>query len=251
MTSIVIPYREGPDDGLELRYALRSLKNLDFPHQVFIMGSRPKWIRNVQHVPTKPVTPRDYMCFLDTHRKMYAASVNPDITERFVVMYDDTYFIAPTTLEDIATPRANTEITEDVDWSTYGRAGGASRKWVNLLRKVIEQMRTEGKPTYNWETHLPRLVEKHKVYALVHRYSMINDPWNFFSLYMNTYAGKPELIGRQGAGYKLGVYEPKTIQQLRALKESNQVLNHGTMAYNKAMKLFLDELFPEKSIYEA
>jgi len=232
--------------------ALRSLKNLMFPHEVFLFGHCPTWCTGVVHVPTPAPPVIDYMSFLDTHRKMWTAATDGRVSDRFVVMYDDTYFIAPTRLQDIERPRAIEDLSVNVDWNTYGKAGGASRKWVDLLRKVMEQMKKEGRPQYNYETHLPRLVDKRKVEALVERHRMLSEPWNFFSLYFNTYnTHLVELIGRTGGGYKMGVYWPKTLPELRAMRGSNKVLNNGRNAFDAAFVQFLQELFPEPSPYEA
>ena len=58
--NIVIPYILGEYDGLELRYALRSIeKNCTDPCNVILIGDKPAWCKNVRHVPVERINGMD------------------------------------------------------------------------------------------------------------------------------------------------------------------------------------------------
>jgi hypothetical protein len=251
MTSIVIPYKLGPHNGAELRYALRSFCNLTFPHNVMIVGDKPCWLQNVYHMQSPTQNSRDFMVFLDTHRKMFIAANSEQVSESFIVSYDDIYFLRPTSIKDIAHPRAMIDIAKNPHWQEGAASRGASRKWISLVDKVIAIMKSKNRPTFNWETHLPRLVEKKLVKELIEEHNMLNEPYNFFSLYMNSFIDdKPQLIHPDGGGFKMGVYSPTSKAKLYEMMEKNHVLNHAADCFTESMMQFLSEIFPNKSKYE-
>jgi hypothetical protein len=230
---------------------LRSLDNLSFEHEVFLIGDKPSWTTGINHIPSTRIKGMDFMSFLDTHHKMNLAANHKDVTEEFIVMYDDTYIIAQTSIHDIKQPRAMLNLIDNPPWQASAITNGASRKWVSLVDKVINVMRKQGNFCYNWETHLPRIISKENTKLLFDKYNLSQDPYNFFSLYMNEFmTQKPELIHPDGAGYKMGVYSPSSLADIISLKKENKILNHSCNAYNQSMRDFLDYLFPNKSKYE-
>lgn len=87
MKSIVIPYKASNSD--ELRYALRSLKN--YKHKdLWIIGDKPDFINDdVNYLPYRQTAD----IAQNTLNIIKMACENPDITENFVLMHDDMYFM--------------------------------------------------------------------------------------------------------------------------------------------------------------
>lgn len=86
---VVYVVRAG-ESNEELRYSLRSLRNL--PHgKVWISGYMPKWVTGVEHIPTQP-KPGGHV-----HAKgnLRAACEHPDVSESFVYMNDDFFIMEP------------------------------------------------------------------------------------------------------------------------------------------------------------
>lgn len=94
MTAPDIVYLVG-DTGThhdELRYSLRSVA-VNMPHtQVWIIGHKPEWVRNVQWVPTAQVSSNKYV---NTLRNWNAALHHPGIADNFVLFNDDFYCMTP------------------------------------------------------------------------------------------------------------------------------------------------------------
>lgn len=85
---VVYLCREGENE--ELRYSLRSLRNL--PHGcVWIFGGAPEWIRGAEVVPTDQHDTK----YRVTTRAMRAACEHPGVSDPFVLMNDDFYVMEP------------------------------------------------------------------------------------------------------------------------------------------------------------
>lgn len=78
-------------DHEDLRYSLRSLRNLDHD-QVWIVGDLPDWATAVGHIPTE----QSGTVWRNSTDNMLAACRHPDISERFVWMHDDFFVLEPT-----------------------------------------------------------------------------------------------------------------------------------------------------------
>lgn len=82
-------------DNDELRYSLRSLKNL--PHRkVVIVGHRPHWCVNVVHIETEGIMykwAKNSIRYHDAELKWYLACLSSDISANFYAFNDDFYIM--------------------------------------------------------------------------------------------------------------------------------------------------------------
>jgi len=249
---IVIPYIIAGDNCNELRYALRSIaENLSFKGEVVIwlVGDKPDFVKNINHIPVDRIKGMDYMSYLDTCNKIHEACLNNKIGSGFIYTYDDIYFINKTTVKDIQQLKAMEDMTTIKEWFKTSKA---SKKWKNLLRKTLNYLRENKLPIWNYETHCPRYYNKKKALRLIEKHNMLVDPWQFASLYYNTYYpdSKPVLLMPWGAGIKLGVYREFPCEELREKVGENKFLNYDTASYNDEMKKLISDLFPNKCKYE-
>lgn len=92
LSTIDIVYTVKPSDvNEELRYSLRSLKNIPF-RKVVIVGHKPDWIKGVYHIPTKQIYPNKVM---NTNRNWHEISKSKQVTKKFILMNDDMFFMKP------------------------------------------------------------------------------------------------------------------------------------------------------------
>lgn len=154
---VVYPYKSKGDDE-ELRYSLRSLKNL--PHgKVVIVGDRPEWLRDVYHIPVKQRL--SLTRFENSARNIYEASCDPKVSEDFILMNGDFYITKP--IQEIPTyHRGN--IAEVVS-SEYG---GADSLYIRIMKQVHKFLKSKGYPTLCYELHCPMVINKTK-YREIHK----------------------------------------------------------------------------------
>lgn len=76
----------------ELRFSLRSLeKNFTF-RDVYIIGECPEWLQNITHIPVEDAFKNKLM----NARVKYLAAINDErISDDFILMNDDFYFLKP------------------------------------------------------------------------------------------------------------------------------------------------------------
>lgn len=71
-----------------IRYSLRSLKHMDHG-KVWVVGDKCDWMVNVHHMPI----PDDSDDWSNTTLKMYEISINEEISEHCIIMYDDVFLL--------------------------------------------------------------------------------------------------------------------------------------------------------------
>lgn len=250
-TSIVIPFIEGPENSLELRYALRSIdKNLSKKDvQIFLIGDKPDWVKNVTYIPIERVSGMDYMSFMDTANKIKLACEHPEIGSGFIYMHDDTFFIQRTTLPELYQVKA-WEDTSKIDKLFQNTT--ASRKWCNVFEKTMKALKEKGLPIYNYETHTPRYFNIKKMKDLFEEFAPQAEPFQISTLYFNHfYEKEPRILQPWGDNFRLGIYKSFSVEQLKNKTRKNNILNIGkNMIQDKDMQIFLKYLFPEISKYE-
>lgn len=143
---VVIPYLKTPDKGSELKYALRSLKNLtEFNGKVFIVGMQEAWFNNITVIPCKK---RSYSPYEDSNNKMLAVIGDERIPDNFILMNDDFYITSKTTLK----PLHKGELPKD--------GKGYHMKSKVATRRFLEAQGIKNPLDYS--VHAPMLMNKRK-----------------------------------------------------------------------------------------
>lgn len=208
---IVLPYVHTQDNGKELRYMLRSLKNLNgFDGQVMIVGDRERWFRNIIHIPCPRLSRKPY---LDQVMKMkLACDTAPD---EFIAMQDDIYFTEPT----------------DVTTYYIGELKDENTSYHKRSKKVTKELLAAvGLSTYDFEAHAPMPVERGKLLYTLERIIGKDAPLQWRSMYGNMWSIEAKY------------FEDKKTRTAK-LKQGNII---STNFYTSE----LDKLFPEPSMYE-
>ena len=245
--TIVIPYIMGPDNGLELKYALRSIeKNFDHDnYTVIVIGDRPDWLINVTHVPFTRLQEGKYTAFKDQILKLYSVLTEFDVSENFIWTYDDVYFTSRVKLEDIVKPKAAKVVTklEDIDLYTGGH------NWKNCIKQAIAD--TGGK--YVYETHLPRFYNKKKMLQLMDHFKMLSKPTVIATLYYNYYSKglSPIMINDNKDHFRFMIRSTFDVERLEMLMRRAKFSNNNPNSYNLILKSVLEKLFPICSKFEA
>lgn len=87
---VVYVVRPG-DDNPELKWSLRSLRNI--PHgQVWMAGHKPAWVsEQVRHIPVSPMRPKAE----SSNANLRAACAHPQVAEDFLLFNDDFFVVEP------------------------------------------------------------------------------------------------------------------------------------------------------------
>lgn len=144
MIDVLYIYRESPNNGLELKYSLRSLeKYVRDVDRVFIATDRmPEFLKEVNQVEVK-----DLWCPMATHWwKIKNVIDKTDISPNFALMYDDIFFVKETNLTNYPHYQKGRLIDNKDGGEHYRQTLLNARDWLKKDRW--------GEP-YNFEVHTP------------------------------------------------------------------------------------------------
>lgn len=245
MTTIVYPYLHQLSQGEELKYSIRSIcKHAKFPFDILIIGDKPNWY-NGKCIEMPPIRGKRFTRAFDIARKLDVICGTEYISDDFLYCYDDQYFINPVQLEDLSGAISLNQITD------YKEPRVGSEVWRELMNRTVSALVNNGHEVcYNYETHLPRLLNRSRLKLIIDGYDLHRQPLLFSTLYFNEYYSEPKVILEKENNIKAGIYKPLPADKIRAMCQGKLVLNHGEAAYNHMMKLFLKNSFPEKCQFE-
>lgn len=216
---IVIPYRRSRSE--ELIYTLRSLKNVQHG-EVFIIGDDPN-LQNIHHIPYRQTSDIAY----NTHTILNIACSTPEISENFIWMADDMYFMKPVQTIPVLHRGAYDDIIASYSHRLHNF-------YVNRMIKTNEKLKSMGieKPLC-YEVHAPFVINKSKWNKLE-----IPGDYNKLSMYGN-------LCNLGGTKTKDVKVRSKDWVPKGCFASSYD----NTFRTNRLGKL-IREIFPEKSEYE-
>lgn len=147
---VVIPVREGAVNEW-LRYSLRSLA-AHLPHgRVWLVGHRPRWAVNIEHLPT----PQTGTKFQNSTGAVRAACEHPDVSEQFVLSNDDMFLMHP---QSGGMPVLHRGLVRDVE---AHHAALGSGTYLRGMRETAALLADLGYPhPLSYELHVPMPVDK-------------------------------------------------------------------------------------------
>lgn len=211
---IVITYIRTPDNGQELRMALRSLSNIsNWNSEVFIVGDEESWFTNLTYIKHRRLHGKPYQ---DVINKIMAVCIDERVPETFILTADDVFITQPL------------EVTYFYDGQLTGDDKNYYRK---SKKRTAEYLKDEGLTIFNYETHTPFIINKQKfrdIYLRVNRTGATPIQWR--SVYGNYY---------QVGG-----------EDFRDAKTKQAKLKDGKIISTQFYTSELDKLFPKPCEYE-
>lgn len=136
------------DNNEELRWSLRSLTNV--PHRdVWIVGHKPPWVRNVGHLPV--AAPGNRTKWLQAVVALTEACRSGEIPDRFQLWNDDFFALKPTTI-----PHWHKGPVED-----YSRYGRVATNWKAGMQETVNLLHSWGiDRVLDYELHVPMIIDK-------------------------------------------------------------------------------------------
>ena len=148
--------REG-DDNEELRYSLRSLRNL--PHgQVFIAGYKPSWVQNVVHLPVA----QGNFKHANSGGNLLVACRDKRLSDDFGLMNDDFFIMSPIgrvpNLRRLKPMKHYLEMYENLNSESH---------FLLTMKRATEVLEFYGiKKLDNYDLHMPMMINKTRFLAL-------------------------------------------------------------------------------------
>lgn len=219
----------------ELRYSLRSVeKHLSGVRQVVIVGERPKFLKNVHHIPYPDRN------FGNRNRNIYEkilqAAKAEEVSEDFYCSSDDIFLL------------------QDFDVNTFPcfqrgplaeQIGSCERSYRNTLINTEKALQVKELPTVNFNLHSPFIFNKYDFLRVMRLYKQeIAHGYAVKSLYANSLQLQGEYL--QDCKPK----QPLTRTEITAVIAGRPFFSIGDTCLDSTMKSFLQEQYPEKSRWE-
>jgi len=238
---VVYPFfAEAEDCHEDLRYSLRSLKNLDEKKvNVWIVGDKPEWLNlsTVNYIPHKKTSINRY---IDSRAKVKLAVEHPDMGSHFIYMNDDLFFMVPVSTAFLGIPRYIADYTGDLE----------SFKIVYDYHehelKGLKEMEKRGLPLRNYNLHWPYVHNCHNFMKMYRSHRLDENGHNHETLYYNSYSKFS--LPYSGELLRLN-QRVNNIHTLAQLPTRVLVLNIKEHSLGLVQDL-LEEQFSQASIYE-
>ena len=219
----------------EIKYSLRSLeKYVSGFRDVYIVGFKPSFLSdNIIH---KPFEDRFDNKASNIMLKVLEAAKNDDISEDFVLLNDDYFFLNPTSI---------------VDYPHYWKCDLAHtiqiqrNEYQQHVIPTLAELKARGLPTKNFDVHKPIIYNKKAFIDVVQRYDW-NRPYGYIlrSIYCNTIG----IEGVERLDNKINhSHIPDTWSRITKGLDCFSVGDQSTDRY---LLSFLNKSTPEPSIYE-
>lgn len=239
VTSIVIPYRLSINNDQELRFCLRSIvMHLKGYGEIFIIGEKPTWVKNVTHIPTPDIDrqfDKTYWKERKIYEKIRIAAYMDDVTDDFYFTNDDHFLL------------------QDFDAATFPLHWGGDMSG-EICRPDIygqtcihtnERIRANMWPDHNYDTHCPIVYNK-RLFQNLEELDWTKK-WGYCIKTM--YCG---INGKKGEFYPdLKIKDQESPEMIKRLIANRPYFSIGDKAVGPGMLQVLRELYPDRSIYEA
>jgi len=211
---VVITYISDHHNGKELKYALRSLKNItNWNGEVFIVGDREKWFSpDIKYIRTGKYG----NSWADQSRKVATVCAHPDLPDEFILTMDDVYI----------TKRMKIKYYYQGELPSEGKTPHKRSK--SSTRAYLEEY---GFTTLDYECHAPMLMNKEKYMKVYNVLLQAKTPLQLRSIY-----GNMNEVGGE-------LFEDK--------KTKTHELPKGKIISTQFYTDELQKMFPEPSQFEA
>lgn len=144
----------------ELIYSLRSLVNIPYDN-IFIVGDLPSFkISNIKYISTKPLNSR----YETTTNNIKIACQRCDLSEDFILMNDDFFFINPTNIEDLNLDRGF--LKDQVQF--YHKNHKILVRYDRLVEQTLVYYKNSNiNNPKSYELHVPMIINKKKFLSIV------------------------------------------------------------------------------------
>ena len=227
-------------EDLELRYSLRSLQNLPYIGNVFIIGNKPLWVKNIIHIP-------HIDCYTNNKdgnllSKLLLACYDERLSKRFIHFSDDQVILKKTPIEIFERPTIE---NRHINFTGLQRLN----RWQSRLKRTINVLKERGYKWNCYEGHIPYMLSKDLFSKTILQYDYGYDiGYCGNTLYFNSI----NAAGIENSqSVLIRIQKPyESVNELEKEVQNQYFLNYTESASNQHLFLFLRKLFPEKSKYE-
>lgn len=227
MLDIVYPIGNGSlCKNQEVKYSLRSLKNIEHSGKIFIIGNKVGFLHGVFYHQIADRTRKQTNVI---NKLLYACNIS-NLSDNFLLMNDDFFFLEKQEIKNYVNRLSLKDLQSKTPNSNYGLA----------LKNTIEWLRKNNLPMVNFEIHYPMIFNKQKFKKLFSDIKLDRE-YNYRSIYGNYY---------QLQGIPIKDFKIHEVTDFNENKQRNFLSISDRLIIYDRFKNFIKNKFPDKSPYE-
>lgn len=241
MDIVYLVKNDDENDSEELRYSLRSLKNI--PHnKVFIVGEKPNWATNVTYLPVLQNETKN----VNVSKNLHTAAQSELISDNFILMNDDFFFMK----QIDSMPNVNfgpaVEVIEQYR-KRYPKGSG----YIDSMIAQHNQLNELGiHNSKSYELHVPMVIDRNNLKELFSENNR-TPRYQFRTFYGNYYNVGGETIPDVKVFLNQEQNSPEYIKNPLAYLENQTFLSATGGSFKRGLVgEFVRKKFQEKSDYE-
>lgn len=217
----------------ELKFSLRSLeKHCKGYNNIYVIGEKPWWITNIIHKPVKDIQPKAVSIL----NKIKFACKIPELSERFLFVNDDHFFLKDMDITEMEYQYNNEEMRMILE----------TREKTDGYRSLVESTNKVTKEANYFDIHKPIIYEKSKFLDMCKKYNFAK--YKDGLLVKTMYCFYNQIKGVEAEDYILR--EKMTVPELKEKLKDADIFSIHDPAVNRDFINFIEEIYPEQSNYE-
>lgn len=189
-------YWKGGAQSDELDYSIRSaIANLRDLRNVVVCGDHPGDWYTGDFIESKRFNKQDgidrfgsgrFVKWIDSAIKLQKIIESDLVTDSFLWMYDDTFFVKPWSIEQTAILRAGGDL-----WDLQSLRDPVRQTWREVMRRTAASLVERGLPQRNYSTHYPVVYQKRLLAETIKEFDLLNCARLVESVYLNHHFSNP------------------------------------------------------------
>lgn len=243
--SAVWVYWSGGADRDELRYSMRSIaRHFTGLRNVVLCGDREPWFTG-DFIPSPKWTEEDavreygvgtWAKWTDSIVKLQRIIDSPLVTDQFLWLYDDTFFLKDVSVSEASVHRRTGRL--------FGRLElEANSEWKDVRKRTAAALLNAGRPDRNYSHHGPVVYDKNLLQKTIDEFNPRSQPRVIESLYVNHHFDE-----RQTEPLRDWMVYTKFPSRRWTPRPSASVVNVGI--FTPQVRSVIDSRFPEPSPVE-
>lgn len=248
MIDLVIPYFAAGAKKDELKFALRSFEqNLKSDFRLVIIGDLPSFIdqNKILFIHKPKMRSSHFPKCYDTNNKIDSIIISNQISEKFILSYDDVLLIKKTSIAQISDMYAIKPLDSF-----------SNNVYKKIIFDTLAALNGHRLGSVNYETHLPRILDKKLMIKTYQTFKPIRHRLTPFTLYFNQHFPDKKVKYLDEFPFTKAVFnsfiQSVSITDPNVLKKIKRYrfLNFDDSAYTPQFEQTLQLLFPNKSKFE-
>ena len=226
----------------DLLNSIKSVRKFfDSKARIFVVGDDIE-INGVINIKTHRIKGYKHSKAIDAATKLKLITEITQIQKEFIYIYDDVIFLRPFTYKQLKDIIA-IDYVENYHSYFNGSANKPHPRYLELFERTHALIKEHNLSKWNYETHLPRVLNKEMVSIIIDKYNLQKQPYLFNTLYFNHFFKAPQYSLRKDIpNFMAGIYRPHEETSIKGIMSGATILSYNDSGLNDILKKQIREV---------